>query len=185
LLLLPPRHSQTFTRARRHGGPRGIGSGCEIHSAREEGHDTNCIKYRTSARLLPLESLARGCSGSKFFSAPGPAVQGRSSRAPSPARPSLDLDHTLLFALDFSAVFSQVVFMTQRLSLCHEHNLTEHCRKMLCTDSEWRPPLPKYVRGAYFYMKETLQQFTRQVRRRWRAEAQLAPPEELLGRMGR
>jgi hypothetical protein len=42
--------------------------------------------------------------------------------------------------------------------------LTEHCRKMLCTDSEWRPPLPKYVRGAYFYMKETLQQFTRQVR---------------------
>ena len=61
------------------------------------GHDTNCIKqeYRRSARLLPLESLARGCSGSKFFCAPGPAVQGRSSRASSPARPSLDLDHRL------------------------------------------------------------------------------------------
>jgi hypothetical protein len=56
---------------------RGIGSGCEIDSAREEGHDTNCIKYRRSARLQPLESPARGCSGSKFFCAPGPAVQGR------------------------------------------------------------------------------------------------------------
>ena len=102
LLLLPPRPSQTYTRARGHEGPRGIGSGCEVHSAR--GDDTTqlyCIKqeYRRSARLLPLESLARGCSGSKFFCAPGPAVQGRSSRASSPARPSLDLDHALLFAL--------------------------------------------------------------------------------------
>ena len=48
LLLLPPRHSQTSMRSRRHRGPRGICSGCEIHSAREEGHDTNCIKYRLS-----------------------------------------------------------------------------------------------------------------------------------------
>jgi hypothetical protein len=89
-------------RARGHEGPRGIGSGCEIHSAR--GDDTTqlyCIKqeYRRSARLLPLESLARGCSGSKLFCAPGPAVQGRSSRASSPARPSLDLDHALPSAL--------------------------------------------------------------------------------------
>ncbi len=99
-LLLPPRHSQTFTRARRHGGTRGIGSECEIHSAREEGHDTDCIKYRRSARMLPLESPARGCSGSKFLCAPGPAVQGRSSRAPSPARPSLDLDHARCFTRD-------------------------------------------------------------------------------------
>ena len=97
LLLFPPRHSYTSTRARRHREPRGIGSGCEIHSAREEGHDTNCIEYKTSARQLPLASPARGCSGSKFFCAPGPAVQGRSSRAPSPARPSLDLDHALPF----------------------------------------------------------------------------------------
>ena len=102
LLLLPPRPSQTYTRARGHEGPRGIGSGCEIHSAR--GDDTTqlyCIKqeYRRSARLLPLESLARGCSGSKFFCAPGPAVQGRSSRASSPARPSLDLEHALPSAL--------------------------------------------------------------------------------------
>jgi hypothetical protein len=58
---------------------------------------TDCIKQgnKTSARLLPLESLARGCSGSKFFCAPGPAVKGRSSRAPSPARPSFDFDHAL------------------------------------------------------------------------------------------
>ena len=102
LRLFPPRHSETFRRARGQEGPRGIGSGCEIHV---RGHDTNCIKqrYKTSARLLPLESHARGCSGSKFFYAPGPAVQGRSSRAPSPARPSLDLqsDHVLLRALAF------------------------------------------------------------------------------------
>ena len=92
LLLLPPRHSQTFTQARRQRGPRGIGSGCEIHSAREEGHDTGCIEYKTSARRFrPLASPARGCSGSKFFCAPGTAVQGKSSRAPSPARPSLTL----------------------------------------------------------------------------------------------
>ena len=95
MLLLPPRHSQTYTRTRWHEGQRGIGSGCEIHSAREGRRHTNCIKYRTSARTLPLESPARGCSGSKFLCALGPAVQGRSSRAPSPARPSLDLDHRL------------------------------------------------------------------------------------------
>jgi hypothetical protein len=69
-------------------GPRGIGSGCEAHSARTR-HNTNCIKqgHKTSARLLPLESPARGCSGSKCFCAPGFAVQERSSRAPSPASP--------------------------------------------------------------------------------------------------
>ena len=42
-----------------------------------------------------MESFARRCSGSKFFCVPGPAVRGRSSRAPSPARPRLDLDHAL------------------------------------------------------------------------------------------
>jgi hypothetical protein len=99
LLLLPPRHSHTFMQARSHGEPRGIGSGCEIHSAREGGHHTNCIEYRTRARIQPLESLARGCSGSKFFCTTGPAVQGRSSYTPSPARPSLDFDHALLSAL--------------------------------------------------------------------------------------
>ena len=44
LLLLPPRHSKTFKRARGQEGPRGTGSGCEIHSAREDRHHTNCIK---------------------------------------------------------------------------------------------------------------------------------------------
>ena len=58
------------------------------------------IEGAASARPLPLESLARGCSGSRFFCAPGPAVQGKSSRAPSPARPSLTLTTpcSLLFA---------------------------------------------------------------------------------------
>ena len=55
-------------------------------------------RCKTSARLLPLESSARRCSGSRFFCALGPAVQGRSSRASSPARPCLDLDHALLHA---------------------------------------------------------------------------------------
>ena len=62
--------------------------------------------YRTSARLLPLESLARGCSGSRFFCVPGHAVRGRSSHAPSPARPSFDPDHALPFVL--SPHFRQV-----------------------------------------------------------------------------
>ena len=70
------------------------------------GHDTTrkCVQkgYKTSARRLPLKSFARRCSESRFFCAPRPAVQGsqgRSSRAPSPARPSLDLDHALPFVL--------------------------------------------------------------------------------------
>jgi hypothetical protein len=96
LLLLTPQHPKTYKRARGREGPRGTGSGCVIHSGREGGHHTGCIKYKTSARLLPLESLARGCSGSKFSCAPGPAVPGRSSRSSSPARPSLDLDQGLL-----------------------------------------------------------------------------------------
>ena len=81
-------------------GLMGIGSGCEVHSARTR-HNTTCIKqgYKTSARRLPLESLARGCSGSRFFCVPGYAVQGRNSRAPSPVRPSFDPDHTLPFVL--------------------------------------------------------------------------------------
>ena len=73
-------------------GTAGIGSGGEVHSARIR-HHTNCIKqeYKQERNALPLESLARGCSGLKFSCAPGPAVQGRSSRAPSPACPRLDL----------------------------------------------------------------------------------------------
>jgi hypothetical protein len=73
---------------------------CEAHSARTR-HNTTCIKqgYKTSARRLPLESLTRGCSGSRFFCVPGHAVQGRSSRAPSPARPRFDPDHALPFVL--------------------------------------------------------------------------------------
>jgi hypothetical protein len=77
----------------------------EEKNRRGAGHNTQFAVYRaagrfsaprgetlllfpkTSARCLPLESLARGCSGSRFFCVPGHAVQGGSSRAPSPARP--------------------------------------------------------------------------------------------------
>jgi hypothetical protein len=107
LLLFPPRHSKTFMANKRVRGTAGIGSGCESHSARTR-HNTTCFKqgYKTSARRLPLESLARGCSGSRFFCVPGHAVQGRNSRAPSPARPSFDPDHVLHFVI--SLHFRQV-----------------------------------------------------------------------------
>ena len=108
LLLFPPRHSKPFMASKRARGTAGdddhpfffIGSGCEAHSARTR-HNTTCIKqgYKTSARRLPLESLARGCSGSRFFCVPGHAVRGRSSHAPSPARPSFDTDHVLYFVI--------------------------------------------------------------------------------------
>jgi hypothetical protein len=89
-------------RSRRRWGPRGIGSGCEINSAREEGRRSwECILHKTSARLLPLESPARGCAGSKYLCVPGPAVQGKSSHAPSPARLSL----ILIKKLNFSELF--------------------------------------------------------------------------------
>jgi len=46
-----------------------------------------------------LESPTRGCSGSKYLCVPGPAIQGKSSRAPSPDSPRLTLTKALLFAL--------------------------------------------------------------------------------------
>ena len=97
LHLLPPQPTEHFmASARAKSDGRGLADGYEIRSARTQ-RNTTCIKQgnKTSARLLPLGSPARGCSGSKFFCAPGSAVQGRSSRAPSPARPSVDFDHAL------------------------------------------------------------------------------------------
>jgi hypothetical protein len=63
LLLLPPRPSQTYTRARGQEGPLGIGSGCEIHSAR--GDDTTqlyCIKqeYRRAQGFCPWSPSQEG-----------------------------------------------------------------------------------------------------------------------------
>ena len=67
-LLFPPRHSYTSTRARRHGEPRGIGSGCEIHSAREED---------TTQTVLNIEG-AQGCSP---WSPPQEGARDQSSSA--------------------------------------------------------------------------------------------------------
>jgi len=99
LLFFPPRHSKTFMASKWARGTAGQRQWVEAHSARTR-HNTTCIKqgYKTSARCLP-RSLARGCSGSRFFCVPGHAVQGGSSRASSPARPSSDPDHALLFVL--------------------------------------------------------------------------------------
>ena len=71
-----------------------------------------------------MESPARGCSGSRFFCAPGPAVQGRSSRAPSPARHSLDLDHALLLLYS---------------PLDRWRNALKHCRKPRLTKPAHHP----------------------------------------------
>ena len=100
LLLLPPRHSYTSTRARRHGEPRGIGSGCEIHSAREEGRDTNCIKYRRSARRFgpwsPPQEGARDQSSSVRQGLPSKGEARALHHQPAPA---LTLTIALLSAL--------------------------------------------------------------------------------------
>jgi hypothetical protein len=122
LLLFPPRHSVTFKTI--HGEQAGKrdrgGSVGARHIVRE--HDTTqhvldqCIKqgHKTSARpnspwsqnerkaKQPLESLARGCSGSRFFCVPhrrtwGTPCRGE-ARAQSPARPSFDPDHALPFS---------------------------------------------------------------------------------------
>jgi hypothetical protein len=97
LLLLQTRHSQTFTSTQAWENAGDLqwvqDTWCE-----GERHHTKCIQQKTNARLLPLESPARGCSGSKYSSAQGPIFQGRSSRAPSPACPIVDLDHALPFS---------------------------------------------------------------------------------------
>jgi hypothetical protein len=68
----------------------------EAHSARTR-HNTTCIKpgYKTRARLLPLESSARGCSGSKCFCAPGLPSKGGARALHHQPRLSIDLDHAL------------------------------------------------------------------------------------------
>ena len=88
-LLLPPRHSYTSTRARRHGEPRGIGRGCEIHSAREEGRDTDCIEYKASARRFgpwsPPQEGARDQSSSGRRGLPSKGEARALHHQPAPA----------------------------------------------------------------------------------------------------
>ena len=63
LLLFPPRHSETFRRARGQEGPRGIGSGCEIHSAREGRRHTNCINIKRAQGCCPWSPPQEGARG--------------------------------------------------------------------------------------------------------------------------
>ena len=76
----------------------GLTGGCVIRSAGTQTQPVLNEEYKTSAWLLPLESsvyqvvcppppcISRRVLGSKYFCASGPAVQGRSSCAPSPAQ---------------------------------------------------------------------------------------------------
>ncbi len=72
LLLLPPRPSQTYTRARGHEGPRGICSGCEIHSAR--GDDTT------------QTVLNKNIEGAQGFSPWSPSQEGARDQSSSARR---------------------------------------------------------------------------------------------------
>ena len=77
---------------------------CHVPSENRGGinkQHTLSLLQNEQALLLPFypQSLARGFSGSTFFYAPGNAVQGRSSRAPSSPCPSLDIHNVLSFTL--------------------------------------------------------------------------------------
>jgi len=60
LLLLSPRHSKTFKRARGHRGPRGIGSGCEINSAREENATKTVLNINRAQGCCPWSPSREG-----------------------------------------------------------------------------------------------------------------------------
>jgi hypothetical protein len=87
LLLLPPRHSMTFTRARGHWGPRGIGSVCEIHSARTRTHTV--LHMKRAQGFCPWSASQEGARGQSSSARRGLPSKGE-ARARSPSRPSLD-----------------------------------------------------------------------------------------------
>jgi hypothetical protein len=78
-------------------GPRGIGSGCEVHSARTR-HNTNCIKRGNIKRAQgccpwsPPQGGARDQSASARRGLPS---KGEARALHHQPRPSIDLDHAL------------------------------------------------------------------------------------------
>ncbi len=94
LLLLPPRPSQTCTRARGHEGPRGIGSGCEVNSAR--GDDTTqlyCIQqeYRGAQGVCPWSPSQEGARDQSSSARRGLPSKGESRALHHQPAPALTL----------------------------------------------------------------------------------------------
>ena len=84
LLPFPPRSENIIEPARGQEGRRGVGGW--VRTSCEDRQNTNCIKQTTQNEqgFCPW-SPPRG--GARIDRAPGPAVQGRSARGPSPALP--------------------------------------------------------------------------------------------------
>jgi hypothetical protein len=86
LLPFPPQPKNITERARGQEGCRGVG-GWVRTSCRDTQINTSCIKHTRSGKASALGVLREEVLGIKVLCAPGPAVQGRSARAPSPAVP--------------------------------------------------------------------------------------------------
>jgi hypothetical protein len=86
LLRFPPRSENITERARGQEGRRGVG-GWVRTSCKDTQIHTNCIKHTTSGKASALGVPREEVLGIKVLCAPGPAVQGRSARPPSPALP--------------------------------------------------------------------------------------------------
>ncbi len=77
--------------------------------------------HRHTRERAGMRDRGGSAVGARYiFCAPGPAVQGRSSRASSPARPSLDLEHALPSALSpldqVAKLFNNIELMVARAS---------------------------------------------------------------------
>jgi len=86
LLPFPPRSENIIERARGQEGRRGVG-GWVRTSCKGRQTQTVSNKHTTSGKASALVVLRKEVLGIKVLCAPGPAVQGRSARAPSPALP--------------------------------------------------------------------------------------------------
>ena len=93
-------------RARGQEGWWGVG-GWVRTSCRDTHINTNCIKHTTSGKASALGVPRKEVLWIRVLYALGPAVQGRSSRAPSPAvPPAFDPDHALPHALSSRSYFA-------------------------------------------------------------------------------
>ena len=97
-LLFPPRHSYTSTRARRHGEPRGIGSGCEIHSAREEDTTQTVLNIEGAQGCSPWSPPQEGARDQSSSARRGLPSKGEARALHHQPAPALTLTIALLFA---------------------------------------------------------------------------------------
>ena len=96
------KHYRASARTR---GMAGVG-GWVRTSCRDTQINTSCIKHTRSGKASALGVPREEVLGVKVLCAPGPAVQGRSARAPSPAMPQhLTLTTPCPMLLSFVALF--------------------------------------------------------------------------------